>query len=69
MLVLAATEVQLAEPGPVVLLCHQAAAQLDRFSVAVVCATGVAVNPTVENSASVESVVISVVQALLLYAL
>ena len=69
MVVLAATDVQLAEPGPVVLLCHQAAVQLDRVSVAVVCATGFAVRPTVENSASLEAVVNSVAQVFSLYAL
>ena len=62
MVVLAATAVQLVEPGPVVLLCHQSALQLARVSVAVVCATGFAVRPTVENSASVEALVISVAQ-------
>ena len=69
MVVLAATDVQLAEPGPAVLLCHQAALQLARVSVAPVCVSDPAVRPTVENSASVEALVISVVQVLLLYAL
>ena len=68
--VLAGTGVQLNEPpAPAVFLNHHAAVQLDRVSVAPVCVSDPAVRPTVENSASVEALVISVAQVFSLYAL